>query len=94
MRRPRRGPAGARHAPAIEIVGTAVEPARAAQKLAAANAQVVLRLEPHGPVPVEDVEAIRQATSAPIVLVTASSATGLLQEALSHGSPTSCCCRS
>ena len=35
--------------------------------------------------PVEDVEAIRQATSAPIVLVTTSSATGLLQEALAHG---------
>jgi pilus assembly protein CpaE len=72
--------------PEIEIVGTAVEPARAAQKLAAANAQVVL----HGSsrtdrMPVEDVEAIRQATSAPIVLVTTSSATGLLQEALSHG---------
>jgi pilus assembly protein CpaE len=72
--------------PEIEIVGTAVEPARAAQKLAAANAQVVL----HGSsrtdrMPVEDVEAIRQATSAPIVLVTTSSATGLLQEALAHG---------
>jgi pilus assembly protein CpaE len=72
--------------PEIEIVGTAVEPARAAQKLAASNAQVVM----HGSsrtdrMPVEDVEAIRQATSAPIVLVTTSSATGLLQDALSHG---------
>jgi len=72
--------------PEIEIVGTAVEPARAAQKLAASNAQVVM----HGSsrtdrMPVEDVEAIRQATSAPIVLVTTSSATGLLHEALAHG---------
>ncbi len=72
--------------PEIEIVGTAVEPARAAQKLASSNAQVVLHGSSRGDrLPAEDVEAIRQATAAPIVLVTSGSANGLLQEALAHG---------
>jgi pilus assembly protein CpaE len=70
----------------IEIVGTAVEPGRAAQKLAASNAQVILHGASRGDrLPIEDVEAIRQATAAPIILVTSGSANGLLQEALSNG---------
>jgi pilus assembly protein CpaE len=72
--------------PEVEIVGTAVEPARAAQKLASSNAQVVLHGSSRGDrLPAEDVEAIRQATAAPIILVTSGSANGLLQEALAHG---------
>src|SRR3954470_21044618 len=72
--------------PEIEIVGTAVEPARAAQKLAASNAQVILHGSSRGDrLPIEDVEAIRQATAAPIILVTSGSANGLLQEALTNG---------
>jgi pilus assembly protein CpaE len=70
----------------IEIVGTAVEPGRAAQKLAASNAQVILHGASRGDrLPIEDVEAIRQATAAPIILVTSGSANGLLQEALANG---------
>src|SRR3954468_4621191 len=72
--------------PEIEIVGTAVEPGRAAQKLAASNAQVILHGASRGDrLPIEDVEAIRQATAAPIILVTSGSANGLLQEALTSG---------
>src|SRR5689334_3976278 len=72
--------------PEIEIVGTAVEPARAAQKLAASNAQVILHGSSRGDrLPAEDVEAIRQATAAPIVLVTSGSANGVLREALAAG---------
>jgi pilus assembly protein CpaE len=72
--------------PEIEIVGTAVEPAKAAQKLAGSNAQVIMHGSSRGDrLPLEDVEAIRQATAAPIILVTSGSANGLLQEALQHG---------
>src|SRR5262249_36059707 len=72
--------------PEIEIAGTAVEPGRAAQKIAASNAQVILHGSSRGDrLPTEDVEAIRQATAAPIILVTSGSANGILQEALANG---------
>src|SRR3954451_14614031 len=72
--------------PEIEIVGTAVEPGRAAQKLAASNAQVILHGSSRGDrLPAEDVEAIRQATASPIIVGTSGSAHGPLQEALGNG---------
>ena len=72
--------------PDIEIVGASVEPAKATQKLAASGAQVVMHGSSRGDrLPTEDVEAIRQATQAPIVLVTSGSADGLLREALGSG---------
>ena len=59
------------------------------------DAQVVLHGSSRGDrLPAEDVEAIRQATAAPIILVTSGSANGLLQEALATGVPTSSCSRS
>jgi len=71
---------------AVEIVGAAVEPAKATQKLASSGAQVVMHGSSRGDrMPTEDVDAIRQATQAPIVLVTSGSANGLLQEALGSG---------
>ena len=72
--------------PDVEIVGTAVEPAKAQEKLAASGAQVVLHGSSRGDrLPTADVEAIRQATAAPIMLVTSGNASGLLQEALAAG---------
>ena len=72
--------------PDIEIVGTAVEPAKADQKLAASGVQLVL----HGSarsdrLPAADVDGIRRATAAPIVLVTSGGGAALLQEALAAG---------
>jgi pilus assembly protein CpaE len=72
--------------PDVEIVGTAVEPAKAQEKLAASGAQVVLHGSARGDrLPAADVEAIRQATAAPLMLVTSGNASGLLQEALAAG---------
>jgi pilus assembly protein CpaE len=72
--------------PDIEIVGTAVEPAKAQDKLAASGAQVVLHGSARGDrLPAPDVDAIRQATAAPLMLVTSGNASGLLSEALSAG---------
>jgi pilus assembly protein CpaE len=72
--------------PDVEIVGTAVEPAKADQKLATSGVQLVL----HGSarsdrLPAADVDAIRRATAAPIVLVTSGGGGALLQEALAAG---------
>ena len=72
--------------PDVDIVGTAVEPAKAQEKLAASGAQVVLHGSARGDrLPAADVEAIRQATAAPLMLVTSGNASGLLHEALAAG---------
>jgi len=72
--------------PEIELVGTAVEPGRAAQKLAASNAQVILHGSSRGDrLPIEEIEAIRQATTAPVIVVTSGAADGLLREAVTNG---------
>ena len=72
--------------PDVEIVGTAVEPAKAQEKLAASGAQVVLHGSARGDrLPTADVDAIRQATAAPLMLVTSGNASGLLHEALAAG---------
>ena len=72
--------------PDVEIVGTAVEPSKADQKIATSGAQVIL----HGSaradrLPAGDIDAIRNATAAPIILVTSGGAGSLLAEALQSG---------
>jgi pilus assembly protein CpaE len=72
--------------PDIEIVGTAVEPGKADQKLAASGASIVLHGSARGDrLPTAEIESIRHATAAPIILVTSGAAGGLLTEALSAG---------
>ncbi len=72
--------------PDIEIVGTAVEPGKADQKLAASGASIVLHGSARGDrLPAAEIESIRHATAAPIILVTSGAAGGLLGEALSAG---------
>jgi pilus assembly protein CpaE len=72
--------------PEIEIVGTAVEPGKADQKLASSGAQVVLHGTARGDrLPTGEIDAIRHATAAPIILVTSGGAGALLQEALTAG---------
>jgi pilus assembly protein CpaE len=72
--------------PEVEIAGTAVDPDKAHEKLAAAGAHVIL----HGcaradRLPAGEIDALRQATTAPIVLVTSGNASGLLTAALEAG---------
>jgi pilus assembly protein CpaE len=72
--------------PEIEIVGTAVEPGKADQKLASSGAQVILHGTARGDrLPSAEIDAIRHATAAPIILVTSGGAGALLHEALSSG---------
>jgi pilus assembly protein CpaE len=72
--------------PEIDIVGTAVEPGKADQKLASSGAQVVLHGTARGDrLPTSEIDAIRHATAAPIILVTSGGAGALLHEALSAG---------
>ncbi len=72
--------------PEIEIVGTAVEPAKADQKLASSGAQVILHGSARGDrLPTAEIDAIRHATAAPIILVTSGGAGALLHEALNGG---------
>ncbi len=72
--------------PDIEIVGTAVEPGKADQKLASSGAQVILHGTARGDrLPVAEVDAVRHATAAPIILVTSGGAASLLHEALANG---------
>jgi pilus assembly protein CpaE len=72
--------------PDIEIVGTAVEPAKSDQKLAASGAQVVMHGTARGDrLPAGEIDAIRHATAAPIILVTSGGAGAVLQEALAAG---------
>ena len=72
--------------PEIEIVGTAVEPGKADQKLASSGAQVILLGTARGDrLPSAEIDAIRHATAAPIILVTSGGAGALLHEALGAG---------
>ena len=72
--------------PEIEIVGTAVEPGKADQKLASSGAQVILHGTARGDrLPGAEIDAIRHATAAPIILVTSGGAGALLHEALGAG---------
>jgi pilus assembly protein CpaE len=72
--------------PDVEIVGTAVEPGKSDQKLAASGAQIVLHGSARGDrLPAAEIEAIRHATAAPIILVTSGGGGALLNEALSSG---------
>ena len=72
--------------PEIEIVGTAVEPGKADQKLASSGAQVILHGTARGDrLPSAEIDAIRHATAAPIILVTSGGAGALLHEALGAG---------
>lgn len=72
--------------PEIEIVGTAVEPGKADQKLASSGAQVILHGTARGDrLPSAEIDAIRHATAAPIILVMSGGAGALLHEALSAG---------
>ena len=73
--------------PEIEIVGTAVEPGKAdAEARLERRAGRAPRPARGDRLPAADVEAIRQATAAPIMLVTSGGAArGLLQEALGAG---------
>ena len=72
--------------PEIEIVGTAVEPGKAEQKLASSGAQVdPARHRPRRPAAGAEIDAIRHATAAPIILVTSGGAGALLHEALGAG---------
>ena len=72
--------------PEIEIVGTAVEPGKADQKLASSGAQVILHGTARGDrLPGSEIDAIRHATAAPIILVTSGGAGALLHEALGAG---------
>jgi pilus assembly protein CpaE len=72
--------------PEIEIVGTAVEPGKADQKLASSGAQVILHGTARGDrLPSAEIDAIRHATAAPIILVTSGGAGALLHEALTSG---------
>jgi DNA-binding NarL/FixJ family response regulator len=72
--------------PAVELVGTAADPVSAGSRLAESGAQVVL----HGTsstngLPTAEIEAIRAATAAPIVLVTSVAGSGILSDSLSAG---------
>jgi pilus assembly protein CpaE len=72
--------------PSVELVGAATDPVAAGSRLAESGAQVVL----HGTtatdrVPTAEVDAIRAATAAPIVLVTSSAASAILSESLAAG---------
>ena len=70
----------------IEVVGTAVDPEKAQQKLAASGAEVVLHGSSRGDrVPMTEVDALRGATAAPLILVTSGNAAGLLAGALAAG---------
>lgn len=70
----------------IELVGTASEPAKAGTKYATTGAQVVVHaLQRPDHVPIEDIEAIREHTSAPIVLLTTRTTPSLLEEAVEYG---------
>ena len=73
--------------PDVDIVGTAVEPAKAQEKLAAPPARrssCTARLAATACRPPTS-RPIRQATAAPLMLVTSGNASGLLHEALAAG---------
>jgi pilus assembly protein CpaE len=70
----------------IEVVGTAVDPEKAQHKLAASGAAVVLHGSARGDrVPGAEIDALRNATAAPLILVTSGNASGLLAGALAAG---------
>lgn len=67
----------------VEVVGTASEPALAGTRLATSGAQVVVHaLQRPDHLPANDIEQIREHTSAPIVLMTTRSTPTLVEEAL------------
>ena len=70
----------------IEVVGTAVDAQKAQQKVAASGAQVILHGTSRGDVlPEAEIDALRQASAAPIIVVTSGNAEGLLRGALRAG---------
>ncbi len=72
--------------PGVELVGTASEPAKAGARYATSGAQVVVHaLQRPDHVPAEDIAAIREHTSAPIVLMTTRTTPSLLEEAVEYG---------
>jgi pilus assembly protein CpaE len=69
----------------IELAGTASEPGKAATRLAATGPHVVVHaLDDPDLIGVDDIEQIRAASNAPIVLLTTRSSPALLEEALRH----------
>jgi pilus assembly protein CpaE len=71
--------------PVVQLVGTAADPARVAGKLAEANVDVVLHGVDGPHLPVAELEAIRAATPAPVVVLTSDRSGALLAEALVAG---------
>jgi pilus assembly protein CpaE len=72
--------------PDIELVGTASEPSKAGAKLASTGAQVILHaLQRPDHVPADEIAAIRDHTSAPIILLVTRSTPTLVDEAVQAG---------
>ena len=72
--------------PDIQLVGTASDPTKAGSKFASSGAQVVLHaLHRPDSLPTDEIEKIREHTSAPIVLLVSRSSSTLLDEAVTLG---------
>ncbi len=72
--------------PEVEIVGMTVDPAKAQEKIAQSGTDVVLHgVSRSDHLPDAEIDVIRGATAAPIILLTSASSGGLLREALAAG---------